>query len=78
MDVNELREHLATVLADLKSGAIAPERATAIASVAGQVIAASKVQVAYYALKSQRPAIPFLESAKPAPASIVHTLADKP
>lgn len=74
MDVNELRDHLATVLEDLKAGTINPDRATAIASVASQMIAAAKVQVGYYALKNQRPAIPFLDSAKPTPASIVHSI----
>jgi hypothetical protein len=76
MDVNDLRDNLATTLEGLKAGTVRPELATAMAALASQMIASAKVQVAYDALKNQRPAIPFLDSAKATPASVVHLLRD--
>jgi hypothetical protein len=59
-NVEELRQHLATVFADLKAGAIKPGEAAELANIAGKMISSAKVQVEYYALRKETPAIPFL------------------
>ena len=67
MDANELRDLLAATLQKLQTKEIEPHQATAVAAIASQMIASAKVQVAYYALRGQRPAIPFLDSQRAAP-----------
>ncbi len=59
-NVEELRQHLATVFADLKAGAIKPGEAAELANIAGKMISSAKVQVEYYALRKETPVIPFL------------------
>lgn len=59
-NVEELRQHLATVFADLKAGAIKPGEAAELANIAGKMIGSAKVQVEYYALRKETPVIPFL------------------
>ncbi len=59
-NVEELRQHLATVFADLKAGAIKPGEAAELANIAGKMIGSAKVQVEYYALRKEAPVIPFL------------------
>ena len=59
-NVEELRQHLAGVFADLKAGNIKPNEAAELANIAGKMISSAKVQVEYYALRKESPAIPFL------------------
>ena len=59
-NVEELRQHLAGVFADLKAGTIKPGEAAELANIAGKMISSAKVQVEYYALRKETPTIPFL------------------
>lgn len=70
MDANELRDHLSQTLTDLRDGKVKWQQAQAAADVAAQMIASAKVQVAYYALRGQAPAIPFLDSKRAAEARV--------
>lgn len=58
---SELREQLAAVFQELRSGAIKPEQATELANLAGKMINSAKVQVAYYELTKEKPCIQFLQ-----------------
>lgn len=59
-NVEELRQQLAGVFADLKAGTIKPGEAAELANIAGKMISSAKVQVEYYALRKESPVIPFL------------------
>lgn len=76
MDANALRNNLAAALEDLKAGKIKAKDASAMASLAHAMIDSAKVQVAYYALRRQAPAIPFLDSRKVESAPLVHRIED--
>ena len=60
----DLRDQLAEVFAQLKSGAMKPGEAAELANVAGKMISSAKVQVEYYALRKEAPKIAFLEVRK--------------
>ena len=59
--VTTLRDELAEVFDQLKSGAIKPKDAGELANVAGKMINSAKVQLEYYALRKEVPNIPFLK-----------------
>lgn len=59
--VTTLRDELAEVFDQLKSGAIKPKDAGELANVAGKMINSAKVQLEYYALRKETPNIPFLK-----------------
>lgn len=63
-NAEELRAELAQTFAQLKAGEIKPGEAAELANLAGKMIASAKVQVEYYALRKEAPAIAFLESVK--------------
>jgi hypothetical protein len=60
-NVNELREQLSAVFADLRGGAIKHTDAAELANIAGKMINSAKIQLDYYALRKQAPTIPFLD-----------------
>lgn len=57
----DLRNELAEVFDQLKSGQIKPKEAGELANVAGKMINSAKVQLEYHALRKTTPKIPFLE-----------------
>lgn len=59
--VTALRDELAVVFDDLKSGVIKPKEAGELANVAGKMINSAKVQLEYYALRKETPTIAFLK-----------------
>jgi hypothetical protein len=59
--VTQLRDELATVFDDLRSGEIKPKEAGELANVAGKMINSAKVQLEYYALRKETPDITFLK-----------------
>ena len=61
-NVNELRDQLAAVFAQLKNGEIKHKEAAELANLAGKMINSAKVQVEYYTLRKETPRIGFLES----------------
>jgi len=61
-NVTELRDELAKVFAELKSGAIKPKEAAELNNTAGKMINSAKVELEYYALKGEKPSIEFLET----------------
>lgn len=63
-NANELREQLAEVFEGLKNGQIKHADAAELANIAGKMIQSAKAQVEYYALRADKPAIPFLDEPK--------------
>ena len=63
-NVDELRGQLADVFAQLRAGTIKPGEAAELANLAGKMIGSAKVQVEYYALRTEAPIIGFLETEK--------------
>jgi 5-formyltetrahydrofolate cyclo-ligase len=61
-NVEELRNELAQVFAQLKSGEIKPSEAAELANLAGKMINSAKAQIEYYALRKESPTIGWLES----------------
>jgi hypothetical protein len=61
-NVNELRDQLSSVFADLRGGAIKHTDAAELANIAGKMINSAKVQLDYYALRKEAPSIAFLKS----------------
>lgn len=61
-NVNELREQLSQVFADLRNGAVKHSDAAELANLAGKMITSAKVQLEYYALRKEAPTINFLTS----------------
>lgn len=57
----ELRNELADVFDQLKTGQIKPKEAGELANVAGKMINSAKVQLEYHELRKTTPSIPFLE-----------------
>lgn len=57
----ELRAALADAYLRLKDGEIKPHEAAEFANLAGKMIASAKVQVAYYDIRGEMPAIRFLD-----------------
>lgn len=58
--INELQEDLCRMYEDLRSGKIEAKDAVEINNTAGKIISASKVQLAYHALRGEAPFVPFL------------------
>ena len=63
-NVNELREQLSQVFADLRNGVVKHSDAAELANLAGKMITSAKVQLEYYALRKEAPTINFLTSEK--------------
>lgn len=63
--VEDLRDQLAEVFSQLKSGGMKPNEAAELANVAGKMISSAKVQIEYYALRKEAPEIAFLKSSSP-------------
>ena len=59
-NVNELRIQLSEIVMCLKDGTIQAKDASEFANLAGKMINSAKVQVEYYALRQESPAISFL------------------
>jgi hypothetical protein len=59
--VTQLRDELAIIFDELRSGEIKPKAAGELANVAGKMINSAKVQLAYYALRKETPDIDFLK-----------------
>ena len=60
--VTELRDELADVFDQLRTGEIKPKEAGELANVAGKMINSAKIQLEYHALRKSTPNIPFLEN----------------
>jgi hypothetical protein len=60
-NVNELRDQLSSVFADLRGGAIKHTDAAELANIAGKMINSAKIQLDYYALRKEAPVIPFFD-----------------
>lgn len=58
--IQELRIELAAVFNDLRAGAIKHKDAAELNNSAGKIISSLKVELDYYALRKERPNIPFL------------------
>lgn len=56
----ELRDELADVYADLRSGKIKPQIANELANIGGKMTASAVAQVQYYKQRNERPNIAFL------------------
>jgi hypothetical protein len=62
-NVNELRDQLSSVFAELRAGSIEPKVATELANLAGKMINSSKVQLDYHNMRGDKGAkITFLHS----------------
>lgn len=62
-NVESMRNDLIEVFNKLRSGAIESKDATEINNTAGKIINSVKVQLAYHAMRGERPKIDFLEPA---------------
>jgi len=62
-NAEELRNELAQVFAQLKSGEIKPSEAAELANLAGKMINSAKAQIEYYTLRKESPTIAWLETA---------------
>ena len=60
-NVTQLRNELAEVFDQLKSGLIKPKEAGELANVAGKMINSAKVQLEYYSMRKEAPTIIFLK-----------------
>lgn len=61
-NITEVRAQLSEVFEMLKSGAIQPGTATELNNAAGKIINSVKVELEYYALRKEKPEIPFLKN----------------
>ena len=61
-NAKEVRDRLSQVFDSLESGEIDAKKASEFANIAGKMINSAKVQIEYYALKKELPAISFLDS----------------
>lgn len=59
-NMTELRDELAAVFESLKTGDIKGKDAKEMNNAAGKIIASTKVQLEYFALRKETPDIPFL------------------
>jgi hypothetical protein len=57
----QLRNDLATVFDELRTGQIEVKHAAELNNTAGKMIATAKAQLEYYALTGEKPSIPFLK-----------------
>lgn len=60
--VQQLRNDLASIFDELRSGAVKREDASELANLAGKMISSAKVQVEYYAMLKETPNIKFLNT----------------
>lgn len=60
-NIAELRNELAAVFADLKSGKLAPATATEMNNAAGKMIATVKLQLEHAALRKEKPDMAWLK-----------------
>lgn len=58
--IQELRDELVNVFHGIKSGAIKHADAAELNNSAGKIISSLKVELDYYALRKEKPSIPFL------------------
>lgn len=61
INATDLRNELAAVFQELRSGNLKAKDAAELANLAGKMINSAKVQVEYYALRKETPSIAFLE-----------------
>lgn len=59
-NICELSADLARLYGELRSGEVDIKLATELNNTAGKIISAHKVQLAYHALRDEKPSIPFL------------------
>ena len=60
--ITGVREHLLDVFNCLRAGTLEAKDAVEINNTAGKIISSLKVQLAYHAMRSERPEIEFLNS----------------
>jgi len=60
--ITEVRDDLINVFNGLRDGTMEAKDAVEINNTAGKIIHTAKVQLAYHALRGERPEIPFLDS----------------
>lgn len=60
IDINGVRDHLLVVFNGLRDGEIEAKHAVEINNTAGKIISSIKVQLAYHAMREERPEIEFL------------------
>lgn len=72
MNVTEMRNELVDVFRKLRNGELEGKDATEINNTAGKIINSVKVQLAYHAMRGEKPEITFLEqtSASTSPAMV--------
>lgn len=63
--ITDIRNELLEVFAGLRNGTIEAKDAFEINNTAGKIISSAKVQLAYAALRGEKPDIPFLQSEVP-------------
>jgi len=63
-NATQLRNDLALVFDELRSGGIDTKHASELANIAGKMISSAKAQIEYYALRTEKPSIPFLDETK--------------
>ena len=66
--ITDIRNDLIKVFNGLKDGTIDPKDAFEINNTAGKIISRAKVQLAYAALRGEKPVIPFIDAGEPLPA----------
>lgn len=59
--ITDIRNDLINVFTGLRDGTIDPKDANEINNTAGKILLSAKVQLAYCALRGERPSIEFLE-----------------
>lgn len=59
-NINEIRDHLLAVFNGLRDGSVEAKDAVEINNTAGKIISSVKVQLAYHAMRQERPEIEFL------------------
>ena len=63
-NIKDVRNQLAEVFAELRSGAINPAVASELNNSAGKIINSLKVELEYYSLRKESPDIDFFETKK--------------
>lgn len=61
--IDDVRDHLLDVFNRLRSGEMEAKEAVEINNTAGKIMTACKVQLAYHAMRNERPYIEFLDCA---------------
>jgi hypothetical protein len=62
--VVSVRDHLLVVFNKLRNGSMEPKDAVEINNTAGKILSSVKVQLAYHAMRGERPEIEFLNPMK--------------